>query len=447
LRAGLGFYCHAFPDAVLQDPHCHAEQLEQLYDQLSRVAAYGAAQGATAVALEQMYSPHQFPWTIAGARDLICQVFRKGRSPLYLTIDTGHQTGQRRFVRPSASTVIEHAKLRGASGGTTSVWLGSRAAHDCLDTCVRNGGAVSDEDLSFIMADMDRHPFLFSQSDDADTYSWLESLGCFSPIVHLQQVTGDSSSHLPFTAQTNMTGIIHPDRVLRSLMKAYLHEAKNHGADAAFGVEFVGGERTNGGYKLAVKEPGSEIQYITARFVVNAAGLAAGTVAQAFGIDMNAAGYCLFPNRGHYYRVSSSKSRLVSRLVYPVPLPQEIGLGIHITIDKAGLCKLGPDAEYLNATPMNEWYNFDDSEARREKFYKAVQRYFPHLERQDLSPDQVGVRSKIQAPGAQARDFVISEESPRGLPGVISLVGIESPGLTCAAEIAKEVFRQIGLLS
>ena len=239
------------------------------------------------------------------------------------------------------------------------------------------------------------------------------------------------------------TGIVDS----HELMKAYLHEAKNHGADAAFGVEFVGGERTNGGYKLAVKEPGSEIQYITARFVVNAAGLAAGTVAQAFGIDMNAAGYCLFPNRGHYYRVSSSKSRLVSRLVYPVPLPQEIGLGIHITIDKAGLCKLGPDAEYLNATPMTEWYNFDDSEARREKFYKAVQRYFPYLERQDLSPDQVGVRSKIQAPGAQARDFVISEESPRGLPGVISLVGIESPGLTCAAEIAKEVFRQIGLLS
>jgi D-erythrulose 1-phosphate 3-epimerase len=223
LRAGLGFYCHAFPDAVLQDPSSYAEQLEQLYDRLSQVAAYAAAQGVGAVGVEQMYSPHQVPWTIAGARDLICKVFSKSRSPLYLTIDTGHQTGQRRFVRPSASTVIEQAKLSSASGEMASLWLGSRAAHDHFDRCVRNGGAVPGEDLSFIMADMDRHPFMFSQPEDADAYSWLASLGCFSPIVHLQQVTGASSSHLPFTAQTNVKGIIHPDRVLRTLMESYLH--------------------------------------------------------------------------------------------------------------------------------------------------------------------------------------------------------------------------------
>ena len=102
------------------------------------------------------------------------------------------------------------------------MWLGSRAAHDRFDGCVRNGGEVSEEDLSVIMADMDRHPFLFSQPDDADTYSWLESLGCFSPIVHLQQVTGTASSHLPFTPRINMTGIVHADRVLQSLMKSYL---------------------------------------------------------------------------------------------------------------------------------------------------------------------------------------------------------------------------------
>lgn len=235
------------------------------------------------------------------------------------------------------------------------------------------------------------------------------------------------------------TGIVDS----HELMKAYLHEASSLGADVAFGVEFVGMEDKKDGYRLALRERGGGAQKVTARFVVNSAGLGAEKVARSFGIDVDEAGYRMFPNRGHYYKVSPAKSRLVSRLVYPVPHPQEVGLGIHITVDKAGQCKLGPDAEYLNATPGDQWYNFDDSDARRQKFFNAARRYFPSLELQDLSPDQTGVRPKIQAPGTPARDLVIKEESDRGLPGVIDLIGIESPGLTSAAEIAREVVRQI----
>jgi L-2-hydroxyglutarate oxidase LhgO len=146
----------------------------------------------------------------------------------------------------------------------------------------------------------------------------------------------------------------------------------------------------------------------------------------------------LYPNRGHYYRVSSSRSKLVSRLVYPVPPPKLASLGIHITIDRAGQAKLGPDAEYINGSvPVSDWYKFD--ETRLEKFYLAVSRYFPSLQREDLLPDQVGVRPKVQGPGDPIKDFVIQEESNRGLGGLVNLIGIESPGLTCAYEIAKEV--------
>ncbi len=235
------------------------------------------------------------------------------------------------------------------------------------------------------------------------------------------------------------TGIVDS----HELMKAYLQEAGSLGADVAFGVEFVGVENTKDGYRLALRERGGAAQKMTARFVVNSAGLGAEKVARSFGIDVDRAGYRMFPNRGHYYRVSPAKSRLVSRLVYPVPHPTEVGLGIHITVDKAGQCKLGPDAEYLDATPEDQWYNFDDSNARRQKFFNAARRYFPSLDPQDLSPDQTGVRPKIQAPGTPAKDLVIKEESDRGLPGLINLIGIESPGLTSAAEIAKEVVRQI----
>jgi L-2-hydroxyglutarate oxidase LhgO len=136
--------------------------------------------------------------------------------------------------------------------------------------------------------------------------------------------------------------------------------------------------------------------------------------------------------------VAAAKSRLVSRLVYPVPPPKLLGLGIHITVDRAGQVKLGPDAEYIkNGMSVSDWYKFDDS--RLDRFHEAVVRYFPALEKGDLSPDQVGVRAKLQPPGEGPRDFVVREESGRGLPGVVNLIGIESPGLTSAHEIAKLV--------
>jgi L-2-hydroxyglutarate oxidase LhgO len=226
------------------------------------------------------------------------------------------------------------------------------------------------------------------------------------------------------------------------LMNAYLREAKSAGADVTFGVEFTGGDKKDDSFALCLKDTTGEEFRLTAGVLINAAGVEADRVARSFGIDIDSAGYRVHPNRGHYYRVSMSKSRLVSRLVYPVPNPRLSDLGIHITLDRSGQMKLGPDAEYLpKGIPSSEWYKFDDS--RREKFYRAVSRYFPALEEGDLAPDQVGVRSKIQAPGAPATDFVIRNESERGLPGLVNLIGIESPGLTCAREIAREVFRQI----
>jgi D-erythrulose 1-phosphate 3-epimerase len=221
LNAGLGFYCHAFPDAVLQDPPSYTHQLEQLYRSLSRIASYGAENKLPSVAVEQMYSPHQVPWTVDGAIDLMRNVFGESRSPLYLTIDTGHQTGQGKFLRPDASAILEHARRCATSSAAAVPWLGSRKAHERFDQCARNGGEVTADDLCYIMEEIDRHPFLFSMPDDSNTWSWLESLGCFSPIVHLQQVTGATSSHLPFTPATNRTGLIHPEKVLRSLMTSY----------------------------------------------------------------------------------------------------------------------------------------------------------------------------------------------------------------------------------
>ena len=221
LHAGLGFYCHAFPESVLQDPGLYAAQQELLFEQLGQIATYAVDQGVSTIGIEQMYSPHQIPWTIDGARDFVAQAFRRSGAPIYLTIDTGHQTGQHRFLRPSAARIVARASEATARGDDGGLWLGPRRARERFEACVSRGGAVSDPDLAFMMAEMDRSPFLFSTPQDGDPYAWLEALGCFSPIVHLQQVTKAASAHLPFTAETNSQGIIHPEKVLRSILKSY----------------------------------------------------------------------------------------------------------------------------------------------------------------------------------------------------------------------------------
>ena len=232
------------------------------------------------------------------------------------------------------------------------------------------------------------------------------------------------------------TGIVDS----HALMKAYLLEAESSGATVVFGTEYLQCAEKRDGYEVQLRDASGEDVRVSASFVVNAAGLSADAVARSFGIDIDEAGYRLHPNRGHYYRISPGKGKLVSHLVYPVPNPNLTGIGIHITIDKAGQCKLGPDTEYLDpALPQSEWYKFDDS--RKEKFFEAASRYFPSLTLGDLSPDQVGVRPKLQKQGDPMKDFVIAEESKRGLPRLVNLVGIESPGLTCSHEIAKEVVR------
>jgi len=230
------------------------------------------------------------------------------------------------------------------------------------------------------------------------------------------------------------TGIVDSHQLMRS----YFLEAKARGADIAFGIEYIGVEGKNGSYLLGFRDTSGDIVKMSTRFVINSAGLWCDRVAQSFGINADAAGYRLHHNRGHYYTVSASKSRLVSHLVYPLPHPHLVSIGVHITIDKAGQMKLGPDTEYLDPSiPESEWYKFDDS--RREKFCAAVQKYFPALELSDLSPGLVGVRPKLKGSENSVKDFIIKEETEKGLPGLVNLINIESPGLTCAREIARAV--------
>jgi len=214
-----------------------------------------------------------------------------------------------------------------------------------------------------------------------------------------------------------------------ALMGSLLADAEAHGLTAAWRQEVCGVEPIAGGYRVTARGADGETAAIEAPWVVNAAGLDADTVAALAGFDLDACGYRQQYVRGHYFRVHSRKSHLARHLVYPTP-PQA-GLGIHVTLDLAGGLRLGPDVQYL----PDRRQDYDVADGLRTAFHAAVSRYLDGLVLDDLSPDLAGIRPKLQREGEPFRDFVIREESGRGRPGWVNLVGIESPGLTSCIEI------------
>lgn len=232
-----------------------------------------------------------------------------------------------------------------------------------------------------------------------------------------------------------VAGLLSPTTGIVSahgMMDALLHDARRHDAILQPRAELVGIERRAADYRLEIRTPdGTET--LTSERVVNAAGLEADRVATLAGIDVEAAGYALHWWKGSYFAVNGAKSRLLSRLVYPVP--DHVSLGVHAVLGLEGRLRFGPDAEHLPDRSLD----YAVAEAKRDAFAEAVRRLVPAISAEDLSPDIAGIRAKLQGPGQGFRDFVIAEETARGLPGFVSLVGIDSPGLTSALAIAEEV--------
>lgn len=225
------------------------------------------------------------------------------------------------------------------------------------------------------------------------------------------------------------TGIIDSE----GLMHYYKTRAEERGALLIFGAT-VTGVQGRGDYFLDLN--GGKEQ-LAAAVVINCAGLHSDKVAALAGLDVDAAGYRLHWCKGSYFRC---RRPLPNRhLVYPMPAHH--GLGVHMTIDMAGRCRFGPDTEFVDSL------DYEVDPGRACAFRNAIARYLPEVELADLSPDMAGIRPKLSGPKDGFRDFVIVEESSRGLPGWINLIGIESPGLTASPAIAERVAGMLGLTS
>jgi len=220
------------------------------------------------------------------------------------------------------------------------------------------------------------------------------------------------------------TGIIDS----HSLMMALRKDAVAHGAEIVTSSPVVGGAVLDGGgFELEIGGP--EPSTVTCRTLINSAGLWAQSLARSLrGVPPRSIPGQYFA-KGHYFTLNGKAP--FSRLVYPVPEPG--GLGVHVTLDLAGQARFGPDVSWLDSVD----YRFE--EGRDARFYAAIRHYFPGLPDGALVPGHTGIRPKLAQAGAPASDFVVQGAAEHGVPGLLNLYGIESPGLTSALALAEVV--------
>jgi L-2-hydroxyglutarate oxidase LhgO len=223
------------------------------------------------------------------------------------------------------------------------------------------------------------------------------------------------------------TGVIDS----HGFMLALQGDAESHGAMLALKSPIEGGALASDGIELRVG--GESPMRIKARQVVNSAGLWAPRIAQlieGFPVaHVPSAHFC----KGNYYTLTGRSP--FNRLIYPIP--EAAGLGVHVTIDLGGQARFGPDVEWLDGPPGARTYDVDP--ARAAVFYAAIRKYWPDLRDGQLAPGYSGIRPKLGPASSAAADFVIATPAVHGIPGVVHLFGIESPGLTAALVIADRV--------
>ena len=213
-----------------------------------------------------------------------------------------------------------------------------------------------------------------------------------------------------------------------ALMLSLQGDLEDRGGMVAFAAPVLSGRVTDAG--IVIDVGGAAPMVLRCRTLINAAGLFAPAVAGLIeGVPEAVIPHAYFA-KGNYYALSGVKNPF-SSLIYPVP--EQAGLGIHATIDLGGQVKFGPDVEWVDAID----YRVDPK--RADRFYAAIRRYWPELPDGALTPSYSGIRPKIVAEGEAAADFILQGEADHGIPGLVNLFGIESPGLTACLAIAQKV--------
>lgn len=220
------------------------------------------------------------------------------------------------------------------------------------------------------------------------------------------------------------TGILDSHGLLMALQR----ELESVGGMVVLNTMVAAIRREDGG-GLAIETGGDDPFVVGSRVCINAGGLhAQGLASRTEGLDSSFIPK-LTLTKGSYFTAVTRPA--FSRLIYPAPVRG--GLGVHLTLDLAGQMRFGPDVEWLDhSDPDKIDYSVDP--VRADGFYAAIRRYWPSLPEGTLHPDYSGCRPKVDG-----GDFRIDGPEFHGIPGLVNLFGIESPGLTSALAIADEV--------
>jgi L-2-hydroxyglutarate oxidase LhgO len=219
------------------------------------------------------------------------------------------------------------------------------------------------------------------------------------------------------------TGIVDS----HGLMLALQADAQAWGASLAFHTPLLSARCTEQGFTLQMG--GAEPMTLSCSELVNCAGLSAPEVASRIvGLPAQYVPEARLCKGSYFSLIGRAPFR---HLVYPAP--ESAGLGVHMTLDLGGQARFGPDVEWVDRLD----YRVDP--ARADGFYQAIRRYWPGLPDASLQPAYSGIRPKITGPTAPAADFRISGFTEHGVPGLVNLFGIESPGLTSCLALAERV--------
>ena len=225
-----------------------------------------------------------------------------------------------------------------------------------------------------------------------------------------------------------LTGIVDS----HALMKAFLKDAEDRGAIIVFASPVEGGRIQEDGIRLDIG--GHEPMSTMCRTVINCAGIETEKVLRTLDGFPEASIPKTYMCKGNYFAYLGTPP--FSRLIYPVP--DKVGLGVHLTFDLAGQGRFGPDTEWVTVPD----YHVDENRANA--FYAAIRRYWPDMPTGSLGPAYSGIRAMLRGPEDEVVDFLIQGPREHGVPGVVNLFGIESPGLTASMAIADDV---VALLS
>ncbi len=227
---------------------------------------------------------------------------------------------------------------------------------------------------------------------------------------------------------SHTTGIVDS----HAFMLAMQGDVEHAGGLFVFHAPVEGVTVTNSGFALQVG--GAEPMQLHTRMLVNAAGLHAPALGRRIaGLPAEHVPTAYYA-KGNYFTLTMKSP--FSRLIYPVPVPG--GLGTHLTIDLGGQARFGPDVEWIDRIE----YSVDPR--RGDSFYESIRRWWPELPDGVLAPGYCGIRPKTVPKGAPGQDFVVQGPAVHGVPGLVNMFGIESPGLTASMALADEVLAAFG---